>query len=135
MKCGDEVAPWYISIRYSGGGCRWCQKAGFSSAASAIVYLIVHQDYAAAKVGIGHSVEGRLHKHQRRGWEALLVMHVTGPVAMATEDAILAWWRNDLGLLPHLGPEEMPQTGWTETVAVDEIDLAETMRRIRRLAA
>lgn len=53
---------------------------------------------------------------------------------MFIEDEILGWWRGELALPPYLGPQDMKQGGWTETVSAEEIDIAVTIRRIRDLA-
>jgi len=99
------------------------------------VYFIYHRNRDAAKIGITGAERTQLEKHQRRGWEILLTLDVPGETAMAIERAVLRWWRDHLDLPPYLGKQEMPQGGWTETVAADEIDLAATMRWLREQAA
>lgn len=64
----------------------------------------------------------------------LCTVAVTGERAMLIEAEILDWWRGELALPAYLGPKEMKQGGWTETVCAEEIDLAVTIRRIRHLA-
>ena len=135
MKCGREVVTHYCTIQQGHGGCIWCQKSGFRIADSGIVYLAIHRGYDAAKVGIANDPRERLRRHRRDGWEVLLVVHGSGVTVSTVEDAVLDWWRNDLGLPSYLTAAEMPQSGWTETVAASEIDLAATMRRIRTLAS
>jgi len=44
-------------------------------------------------------------------------------------------WRAELVLPIHLGKQEMPHGGWTETVECTEINLAATMQRIQNLVA
>lgn len=133
LKCNRIVHPCYSTIQRGSGGCRWCRNSGFKAAEAAVVYLITHADYGAAKVGITDASEGRLKKHSRRGWQVLYRIDVPGELAISIETEILDWWRGELGLPTHLGPEEMPQGGWTETVCAEEIDLALTMHRIRQL--
>ena len=135
MKCGRIVEPCYSTVARGNGGCRWCRDSGFHAGEAAMVYFIRHPGYDAAKIGITNAVGTQLQKHQRRGWEVLLTVDVPGETAMAIEDAVLDWWRDDLGLPAYLGKQEMSQGGWTETVAACEIDVAETMRRIRDLAS
>jgi hypothetical protein len=77
----------------------------------------------------------RLSEHSREGWQTLAIVNALGKVAAAIEDSILKWWRTDLQLPPCLGPDEMPQKGWTETVALAEINVAETIRRMRSMAS
>jgi len=62
-------------------------------------------------------------------------VRIAGELALAIEKDILDWWRADLTLPPHLGKQDMPHGGWTETVDSTEIDLAATMRRIQNLAS
>ena len=47
-----------------------------------------------------------------------------------SRSAAARWWRGTLGLPPCLGREQMPQGGWTETVATGSIDLPTTVTRI-----
>jgi hypothetical protein len=58
---------------------------------------------------------------------------VPGERALLIEAEILEWWRGELALPAYLGPQEMKQGGWTETVSAEDIDLALTIRRIRHL--
>lgn len=132
LKCERTIRPTYWNVK-AGHGCRWCAGSGFKTHEAAIIYLATHDGYDAAKIGIGDATRGRLKKH--RGWQFVLVLDVPGEVAMAVESDILEWWRSDLRLPIHLGRPEMPQGGWTETVAASEISLGETIRRIRALVA
>ena len=132
LLCGEITSPTYGAIVY-GGGCRWCAVPGFKANEPAIVYLIQHAGYGAAKIGIAKASGTRLNKHSREGWQTLATVNALGKVAAAIEDSILKWWRADLQLPPYLGPDEMPQKGWTETVALAEINVAETIRRMRSI--
>jgi hypothetical protein len=135
LLCGENTSPTYGAIVY-GGGCRWCAVPGFKPSEPAIVYFIQHVGYGAAKIGIAKaSRAARLSEHSRGGWQTLAIVNALGKVAAAIEDSILKWWRTDLQLPPCLGPDEMPQKGWTETVALAEINVAETIRRMRSMAS
>jgi len=134
LKCSRIVSPCYSTIQRGSGGCRWCRNSGFKAADEAVVYLITHIGLGAVKVGITDSSGGRLKKHSTRGWQVLCTVRVAGECAMLIEDEILGWWRDDLALPPYLGPQDMKQGGWTETVSVEGIDIAGTIRRIRDLA-
>ena len=70
----------------------------------AVVYLITHPEHDATKVGIMNEKANRLAIHKRYGWQVVATVHVTGKTAMAIEDAILMWWRNELGLPAHPRP-------------------------------
>lgn len=100
----------------------------------ALVYLITHARLAAAKVGIADMSGSRLAQHRRNGWQILAVFQVSAKSAAAIETNVLKWWRVALGLPSYLTPSQMPQGGWTETVAASRIDLTETMTRICKLA-
>lgn len=101
----------------------------------AFVYLITHAAYGAAKVGIAKASGDRLAQHRRTGWQILAIFQVTAKTAVAIEADILRWWRGELGLPSHLTHSQMPQGGWTETVAMSKVGLAATMTRICNLAA
>jgi hypothetical protein len=59
---------------------------------------------------------------------------VAGRVAVAIEADVLGWWRTRLGLPSYLRSDQMPQGGWTETVAAARIDLAATVAHVCKLA-
>jgi hypothetical protein len=117
-------------VQQGNGGCRWCRNSGFKAAAAAVIYLITHQDYHAAKIGITDLSGVRLRRHRAHGWHLLAEERVPGVLALEIEEDILNWWRSELGLPPYLSSHHMPVGGWTETVDVEEIDLAATARRI-----
>ncbi len=121
----------------AGHRCRWCSMttSGFRPAEPAVVYLITHTEYDAVKIGIMNEGNSRLALHQRHGWRIVTTVRAPGEVAEAIECEILTWWRVGLCLPRWLGREEMPQGGWTETVAACDVDLGATMRRIRRLVS
>jgi len=133
LRCGRTVSPRYGHIRI-GGGCRWCSygAGGFKAEEPAMVYLVTHADRSATKVGITNAAGRQLKAHRRQGWQVVTAVQVPGKIAQFIELDILRWWRRDLGLPVHLERGEMPQGGWTETVASAEIDLAETISRIHR---
>jgi hypothetical protein len=95
---------------------------------------LTHTGFQAAKIGIADASGSRLKKHITRGWQVLCTVAVPGERALSIEAEILDWWGGELALPAYLGPREMKQGGWTETVSAEEIDLALTVRRIRHLA-
>ena len=99
-----------------------------------LVYLITHAAYGAAKVGIADMAGSRLAEHRREGWHIVAVFQVTAKAAIAIEADVLRWWRGALGLPSYLRRDQMPQGGWTETVAAGRVDLAATVTRICNLA-
>ncbi len=88
----------------------------------------------AAKVGIADMSGSRLAEHRREGWQILAAFQVTAKAAIAIETDVLSWWRGELGLPSFLRRDQMPQGGWTETVAAGRVDLAATVTRICNLA-
>ncbi len=134
-KCGRKTSPCYNAVQRNPGGCQWCRERGFKSYEIASVYLVTHTLYGATKIGITDADGGRVTLHRRYGWEVVTKLVVPGEVAQAVERGVLRWWRKDLCLPPYLGPQEMPQGGWTETVESCEIDVPETVRRMHRGAS
>src|SRR5205807_160622 len=68
------------------------------------------------------------------GWQLIAAFHVAAYAACAIEDDVLRWWRHNLRLPPYLKREQMPQGGWTETVAAGAVDLAATVAHVCELA-
>lgn len=134
-RCGSEVTPQYGMVRLGRARCGGCAHRGFDVTKPAIVYLATHQGFGAVKVGIGNAEGRRLDSHAKHGWEPVAVFPAHGVTAKNAETAILKWWRDDLNLPAYLGPEEMPQSGYTETAELDAVNIPETIRRIKRLAA
>jgi len=97
---------------------------------AALVYLITHAKLGAAKVGIADMSGLRLAQHRRKGWQILAVFQVSAKSAAAIETDILKWWRGALGLPWYLSRDQMPQGGWTETVAAGRVELAATVTRM-----
>lgn len=110
------------------------KRRGFRADETALVYLVTHAGYRAAKVGIADTAGSRLAEHRRGGWQILAVFQVTAKAAIAIETDILGWWRGELGLPSYLSRGQMPQGGWTETVAAAGIDLAATVAHVCELA-
>ena len=88
----------------------------------------------AAKVGIADMSGSRPAEHRREGWQILAAFQVTAKAAIAIETNVLSWWRGELALPSFLRRDQMPQGGWTETVAAGRVDLAATVTRICNLA-
>ena len=102
--------------------------------APALVYVVMHEALGAAKVGVSEVSGSRIAEHRRAGWQLAAAFRVAADAACAIETDVLRWWRGDLGLPPFLGRSQMPQGGWTETVAVGAVDLAATVAHVCELA-
>jgi hypothetical protein len=87
----------------------------------------------AAKVGIGDMAGSRLAQHRREGWQLVAAFQVAAKAAVAIEHKVLRRWRHGLGLPSYLKREQMPQGGWTETVAAGRVDLAATVAHVCEL--
>ena len=135
LKCGKVVTPRYSGVRFGQGPCKHCRPYGFDPENLGIVYLLLHPILGAAKVGIAKAAGFRLRAHAKRGWQVVASVEVPGKLAVEIEASILDWWRTGLGLPPYLSKLEMPQSGWTETVDADAIDVPATVRRIQQLAS
>jgi hypothetical protein len=102
--------------------------------APALVYLVTHTALGATKIGVTDAAGSRIAQHRREGWQLLAAFQVSAEMACAIEDDVLRWWRRNLGLPSYLTRAQMPQGGWTETVAAARIDLAATVTRICNMA-
>lgn len=138
--CGQEVSPPYNSIQRGQGGCRTCATSGMDLSAPAKIYLLQSKAWFACKVGImGHDSK-RLTDHQRSGWslasssgaECLWPVD-SGEKAFNIEQAIIEWWRTDLGAPIAVGREALPRRGHTETASLGLISIDETAMRIEGL--
>ena len=133
LRCGREVTTSQNTVR-SGGGCRFCNVAGFQYDAPATIYLLQSSDFFCLKLGVTTTAarSDRIEQHSRRGWALVKTWEVgTGDEAISVEDSVLAWWRDVLGAPPALVKSQMPQGGWTETAALIHVDIDETVERIQ----
>lgn len=128
--CGRVVSPTLANVRAGRGICRYCNSA-FPFASEADLYLV--GDGCALKIGIAAPGSDRLPTHRRRGWQHLWsIRHATGDDAYNLEQAVLRWWRDELGLLPYYSTSEMIQQGATETVAAEAVTPDEVLEFVLR---
>jgi hypothetical protein len=102
--------------------------------APALVYLVIHTALGAAKIGVTDAAGSRIAQHRRAGWQLLAAFQVSAEMACDIEDDVLRCWRHELGLPSYLRRDQMPQGGWTETVAAGRVDLAATVAHVCELA-
>lgn len=107
--------------------------SGMRLDAPALVYLVAHTGFGAVKVGVSEPAGSRIAHHRRQGWQLVAAFLVTARAAVSIETDILNGWRR-AGLRSVVGAAQMPQGGWSETVAADGIDLAATVARACELA-
>jgi hypothetical protein len=116
--CGNEVNPRWHNVSRGQGGCIYCAHGRrFDPAAPAWLYLLGHPEFRAWQVGITGRPDKRLEAHQRRGWHLVeLFEFKLGCDALQAEAAIISGWRRQ-GFADAVPKSEMPQGGYTETVA------------------
>ena len=133
IECGRKVQPTYSSITQGSGGCKSCGDSSFAYDAPGIVYLMTNATYAAAKIGITteKSRTDRIRDHERGGWTLIEKWRTpTGFDAEIIENAILSWWRIDIGAPIAMQREDMPSGGFTETAALIHVDIEDTKQQI-----
>ncbi|MFB9249957.1 hypothetical protein ACFFWE_17060 [Sphaerisporangium melleum] len=119
-----------------GHGCRFCATGGIDYDAPALVYVVLHRQLGAVKVGVtGAGLRyDRIHEHQRHGWDAYRSqLFDTGELAERTEQAVIAQLRAR-GLQPFLSATDMPQRGWTETFARGVLPEEEMWKLVQTVA-
>lgn len=130
--CKKEVTPRLGTVRI-GRGCINCTNYGFNPQDSAIVYLIQKGDIL--KIGIANTQSKRLADHSKYDWELhSLIKCSNGRQAIFIETAILRWFRQELKAPVACTPKDMPQRGWTETIAIDYISPKEVWAKVQKLA-
>lgn len=124
-----------MANRSSGQNCPACARYGFDASQPSILYLLHHPEFRSGKIGITAKASTRISRFERAGWTLIFqIERETGEVILAAEWQLLEWIRGDLGLMAHLGPQEMPNTGgWTETFSYDGVSAAEVVQRMRTI--
>jgi DNA-directed RNA polymerase subunit RPC12/RpoP len=133
LRCGRIVYPKHHTVKQRSGGCKYCSNKGLDFTLPAYIYLITHPELQAHKVGIGgeYANEDRLRGHAKQGWVLYeKKTYRTADMALDVEQEVLQWLRSDLQLPPYLSREQMPQSGWTETIDASEIDLPSIWAKI-----
>lgn len=136
-KCKKLVTPTYTSIRIGQGGCRYCANKGIDYNEPAYLYLITHQVLGAHKVGIANSKTrvNRIKEHQKYGWELFKsIQFDSGDEAFQIEQKVLVWLRQERGLGVHLSKEQLPQSGYSETVDSTEIELSTIWAKVAEMS-
>lgn len=132
-SCGKLVSPTLSNVSAGNGICRYCNSS-FPFDGPAVLYLVV--DRNAMKIGCASPDGKRLAAHLRYGWAVAWTIDVgSGDDAANLERAILTWWRKELSLAPAYRPEDLPQTGYSETALWDAVNPADVLMKVRELAA
>lgn len=137
LKCQRVVSPTYHQVSQRYGGCKFCATYGLDFTKPAFVYLMVNEKLNSLKIGIGGELarENRIDDHTRQGW--LLYKKLTLENAediYDLEQKTLKWLREDMSYPTHLSKEQMPQSGWTETVDADLISVPALWSKVVELA-
>ncbi|MGW1911912.1 hypothetical protein ACWCQS_14565 [Streptomyces sp. NPDC002076] len=118
-ECRRDIAPWFDSIKNAGtGACCYCGGYGIRADDKALVYLILHDRYAAGKIGIAKFGSRRMALHQGKGWVLDRQVTMLGAQARAVEGRVLQLW-SSLALPYGVSPANMPYAGFTETVSLE----------------
>jgi hypothetical protein len=139
MKCDREVSPQYNSLKSGQGGCKYCAPVGLQRAEAGLLYLIKHEEFRVLKNGVssGKARKNRLKSHEKHGWHLVHSWDmVDAGLAEMIETAVLRHWRRNLGAPPAMRKEDMPQSGYSETVAmfyVAEEDAVSTVTLLMEL--
>jgi hypothetical protein len=129
--CGRITSPTLSNVRNGRGICRYCNSS-FPYAGPADLYLVT--DAHAHKIGIAGKDSERVATHVARGWtHTWSIALPTGDLAYNLEQAVISWWRNDLGYPAAYTAADMPQYGATETVAAGSVTAGETLAHVLRL--
>jgi hypothetical protein len=132
-SCGKLVSPTLSNVSAGKGICRYCNSS-FPFDGPAVLYLVV--DRTAMKIGCASPDGKRLATHMRYGWLVAWTIDVGfGDEAMNLERAILTWWRQELCLAPAYRPEDLPQTGYSETALWGAVDPTSVLLQVRKLAS
>jgi hypothetical protein len=97
------------------------------------LYLLEHPDLRALKIGVTNVDTNRLRDHKREGWRVVAQLHCSGEDAYEAEQAILRWWREELGEEAFLVAGDMPQGGWSETVSMGAVEVDDTVGMMKAL--
>ncbi|THA81203.1 hypothetical protein [Streptomyces sp. A0592] len=125
IDCGKQVdAVLDKVIQRRRASCIHCVQYGFKQALPAFLYLLVHTALGAAKIGICNDGSGRIRTHELNGWRQVLVTPLSGYQAVRAEQHVLNHWLA-LDLPQGVSRLDMPQGGWTETVALRDRSLPE----------
>jgi hypothetical protein len=132
-ECGLE---WHVvpnSLRST--GCPSCAQYGFKPNEPGLLYLLQGVTDGALKIGVANvpppgTQSSRLKKHQRNGWIVQRTWELpTGQDVYDVEQAVVRWWREDLGLPPARSRGD----GFTETVSGDQMTIRRVVRYVNKL--
>ena len=98
---GNETKKWWRcsdghkfqqppNARTQGRGCPTCAKSGFDPNKKAYLYFLSHSIWEMYQIGITNSLDERIDKHRRKGWEVIEIRgSMEGYLTQQWETAIL----------------------------------------------
>ena len=116
-------------------GCVRCGHRPFDFTAPSLLYLLKHSDLGALKIGVTNVGTNRLLDHEREGWQVVVQLPCTGEDAYEAEQAVLRWWREELGEEAYLSAKDVPQGGWSETVSTRGVEVEDTVALMKVVLA
>jgi hypothetical protein len=121
------VSPSIQNLKTGHGACRRCSMVSadgsFDFFGPAILYLMKNSSLSAYKIGIAGKNTRRVSEHKRNGWDLLEQIDTPyGYQVWFAEGKVLAWLRADMRIEACIGPDAMPQGGFTETFPIGSID-------------
>lgn len=103
---------------------------GYRTSIGGSFYVIFHSDLHAIGFGITNTTTARLVNHEKEGWTAIRRWYWhDGTIAKALERHVITRLK-ERGIEPGLTKGDMPQGGYTETVATDSVDLTEMCKLV-----
>lgn len=127
IGCERVVSPSYSNIARGTSGCMACRLSLSLPGRSAGIYVMVHDELDAVKIGIGVVRDGlfpRVRAHAQRGW--VEVSRWVGfddvRVVSGVERMVLQRWRGE-GIAGFVGRSMMPQGGWSETASLSRVNV------------
>jgi hypothetical protein len=127
-----------VKKRREGQGCPSCAKTGFNPSKPAMVYVLVHKQFNAIKVGITNTDSPhRLKLLYQTGWRrACSYVFPEGIQAESVEKKFFRHVRQVLGVPAFLDASKMRRTGgWTETMDLDLMPETKVVSELERAIA
>jgi hypothetical protein len=128
LTCGEEGRPRLSTVRRGHGACRFCAPGGFAMQEPGTLYLFRHDAHRSLKIGITNDETHRLLVHERHGWSLVdMWFFDIGAGAYRAEQEVLDAWSV---YEPGVANDDMPQSGYTETVSLNDVSEAEAVAMI-----
>lgn len=134
LECG-YVSRRMVNWSKPSSACVRCGHRPFDFTAPSVVYLLRHRKLDAVKIGVSNVRSKRMDQHRRQGWEVIGQLPMSGEAAYLVEQAVLVWWRKDLGLPAYLLRADIPHGGETETVSSALVDVSAVFTFMKEVAA